>query len=74
MKSKMKAMRSEVKIWRAEDLAGFLELDKAGYAGSPTWVQKVVVQREKTRQGRVYRNVEDGLGEFIRLLESKGLV
>ncbi len=74
LKSKMKAMKSEVKIWRAEDLAGFLELDKAGYAGSPTWVQKVVVQKEKTRQGRVYRNVEDGLGELIRLLESKGLI
>lgn len=74
LKSKMKAMKSEVKIWHAEDLSGFLDPDKAGYAGSPTWVHKVVVQREKTRQVRIYRQVEDGIQELIRLLESKGLI
>jgi len=74
LKSKMRAMKSEVKIWHAEDLSGFLDLDKAGYAGSPTSVQKIVVQKEKTRQGKIYREVEDGLREFMRLLESKGLI
>ncbi|NHV98475.1 MAG: electron transfer flavoprotein subunit beta/FixA family protein [Thaumarchaeota archaeon] len=74
LKSKMKAMKSEVKIWHAEDLSGFLDLDKAGYAGSPTWVQKVIVQKEKTRQCRIHRQVEDGLQELMRLLEAKGLV
>ncbi|MEM3659175.1 MAG: electron transfer flavoprotein subunit beta/FixA family protein [Thermoproteota archaeon] len=74
LRSKMKAMKSQVKIWHAEDLSGFLEPDKTGYAGSPTSVQKVVVQGEKTRQGRVYRQVEEGLAELIRLFESKGLI
>ncbi|MCX8183560.1 MAG: electron transfer flavoprotein subunit beta/FixA family protein [Crenarchaeota archaeon] len=74
LKSKMKAMKSEVKIWRVEDLSGFLDPDKAGYAGSPTSVQKVVIQKEKTRQGRIYRQVEDGLQELMRLLESKGVI
>lgn len=74
LKNKLKAMKSEVKIWHAEDLSGFLDLDRAGYAGSPTSVQKVVVQREKSRQGRIFRGVEAGLEELIRLLEAKGLI
>ena len=74
LKNKLKAMKSEVKIWHAEDLSGFLDLDRAGYLGSPTSVQKVVVQKEKTRQGRIFREVETGLEELTRLLESKGLI
>lgn len=72
--NKLRAMRSEVKIWHASDLSGFLDLDKVGYLGSPTSVQKVVVQKEKTRKGKIFRDVNEGLEELMDFFEAKRLI
>jgi len=40
LKEKLKAMKSEVKIWHAENLADIIDLNKVGYNGSPTNVKK----------------------------------
>lgn len=74
LKNKLKAMKSEVKVWHASDLNGFLDLNEAGYSGSPTSVQRVIVQKEKTREGKIFRNVDEDLKEILNSLEVKGLI
>lgn len=61
LREKLKAMKAEVKIWHADDLADVLNLNNVGYAGSPTVVSKVVVPKEKERGRKVFKDANKGV-------------
>lgn len=74
LRDKLKAMKSEVKIWHYENLADVLNLSRVGYAGSPTLVSKVVVPRERERKQRVFKDINEGVKAVLEELVAKGLV
>jgi len=74
LREKLRAMKTEVKIWHAEDLANVLNLNKVGYVGSPTVVSKIVVLREKERGGKVFTNMNEGVKVVLEELARRGLV
>lgn len=57
IKEKLKAMKAEVVVWHAENLANVLNLSNVGYSGSPTMVSKIVVPKEK--EGKIFNNVNE---------------
>lgn len=74
LKDKLRAMKNEVKVWHATDLEGFVDLNCVGYLGSPTNVHKVVIPQERYREGKIFRNVEEGLENILNALKEGRLI
>jgi len=74
LKDKLRAMKSEVKVWHAVDLEGFVDMNCVGYFGSPTNVHKVVIPQERFREGKIFRNAEEGVESILNALEGKRLI
>lgn len=74
LKDKLRAMKSEVKVWHATDLEGFVDLNCVGYFGSPTNVHKVVIPQERYREGKIFRDAGEGLENILNVLRDKRLV
>ncbi|MBO3802179.1 MAG: electron transfer flavoprotein subunit beta/FixA family protein [Candidatus Brockarchaeota archaeon] len=74
LREKLKAMKAEIKIWHAENLTDIINLSNVGYAGSPTVVSKVVVPKEKGREGKVFKEINEGIKVVLEELAKKGLI
>lgn len=74
LKEKLRAMKAEVKIWHAEDLADVLNLNNVGYAGSPTVVSKVVVPKERERKGKIFKDINEGTKVVLEELARRRLI
>jgi electron transfer flavoprotein beta subunit len=74
LKEKLKAMRSEVKIWHAENLADIIDLNKVGYNGSPTNVKKIIIPKEKEREGKMFKDINEGINFILEEFIKRGLV
>ncbi|MBC7091634.1 MAG: electron transfer flavoprotein subunit beta/FixA family protein [Nitrososphaeria archaeon] len=74
LKDKLRAMKSDVKVWHAADLEGIIDLNCVGYFGSPTNVHKVVIPQERFREGKIFRSVNEGLENILNVLVKKRLI
>jgi len=74
LRENIRAIKAEVKIWHAEDLADVLNLNNVGYAGSPTVVSKVLVPEEKERGGKVFTDVNEGVKVVLEELARRRLI
>ncbi|MGQ9781177.1 MAG: electron transfer flavoprotein subunit beta/FixA family protein [Nitrososphaeria archaeon] len=74
LKEKIKALKTEVKVWHAEQMSQFLDLEKVGYTGSPTAVHKVVIPKEKERRGKVFKSAEEAIPVILEVLERERLI
>lgn len=74
LREKLRAMKTEVKIWHYEDMSEFLNPEKVGYIGSPTSVHKVIVPKEKERRGRIFKNVDEAIPAILEALERERLI
>lgn len=71
LKEKLKAMRTEIKIWRFQDISQIADLRNVGYSGSPTVVHKVVIPKEKARSGEIFKNIDHGIERILAFLEKR---
>ncbi len=71
LKDKLRARKAEVEKWSAADLAA--DGSKLGCAGSPTWVERIVVPPEKKRKREVLKG-EDAAATLITALDKDGLL
>ena len=74
LKDKLRAMKSDVRVWHAKDLEGIIDLNCVGYFGSPTNVHKVVIPQERFREGKIFRGVDEGVENILNVLVEKRLV
>ena len=74
LKEKLKAMRAQIRIWHMEDMSDVLEPNQIGYLGSPTSVNKVVIPKEKSREGKVFKNIEDAMPVILEALEREKVI
>ncbi|MEM3403053.1 MAG: electron transfer flavoprotein subunit beta/FixA family protein [Nitrososphaeria archaeon] len=74
LRDKLKAMKAEIKVWHANDLSDVINLANVGYFGSPTTVHKVVIPKEKERQGKTFKDVPGGVNFVLDALEAKKLI
>jgi len=74
LRDKLRAMKSEIKIWHANNLSDVINLANVGYLGSPTAVHKVVVPKEKERQGKIFKDVYEGVNALLDALADKKLI
>ncbi|MEM4883742.1 MAG: electron transfer flavoprotein subunit beta, partial [Nitrososphaerota archaeon] len=51
LKDLLRAKRSQVEVWTADDLSGYVPLDQLGFQGSKTRVVKVVIPSTEHRKG-----------------------
>ena len=59
LRDKLKARKSEIEIWDADDLADIADENKFGIKGSPTWVYRITVPSVEGRRGKVFRGTPD---------------
>ena len=71
LKEKLRAMRTEIKIWHSQDIFQISDLRNVGYLGSPTVVHKVVIPKEKVRNGEIYKNINQGIERILTFLEKR---
>jgi len=74
LKDKLRAMKSEVKVWHASDLEGFIDMKSVGYVGSPTNVHKVIIPQGRYREGKIFKNINEGLAGVMGALRDKRLI
>jgi len=74
LKEKLKAMKIQIRSWHSEDMLDVLEMDKIGYPGSPTSVNKVVVPKERSREGKVFKSVEEAMPTILEALERQKVI
>ncbi|MGQ9515320.1 MAG: electron transfer flavoprotein subunit beta/FixA family protein [Thermoproteota archaeon] len=74
LKDKLRAMKSNVEVWNASDLEGFIDLKCVGYVGSPTNVHKVIIPHGKYREGKIFRDLNEGLSSILEVLKDKRLI
>ncbi|MEM2846044.1 MAG: electron transfer flavoprotein subunit beta/FixA family protein [Nitrososphaerota archaeon] len=58
LKDLLRAKRSQVEVWTADDLSGYVPLDQLGFQGSKTRVVKVVIPSTEHRRGIMLRGDE----------------
>lgn len=58
LKDLLRAKRSQVEVWTADDLSEYVPLDQLGFQGSKTRVVKVVIPSTEHRKGIILRGDE----------------
>ena len=59
LRDKLKARKSEIEIWSADDLTNGAESNKFGIMGSPTSVYKITIPSVEGRRGKIFRGTSD---------------
>lgn len=71
-KNKMKARKSEIIKWSYEDLKEILKDTDIGAKGSPTKVKKIVIPPQSTREGKLYKDNDEGaVSDILNVLKEK---
>ncbi|OYT27523.1 MAG: electron transfer flavoprotein, beta subunit [Thermofilum sp. ex4484_82] len=70
LKDKLKAKKAEILIWTVDDLADVADVNRLGFAGSPTYVHKIEIPQEKIRKCQFLNGVE----ELAEILRQKGFL
>jgi electron transfer flavoprotein beta subunit len=74
LKEKLKVMRTNIPIWNTDFLSDVIKLDQIGYLGSPTSVNKVVIPKEKSREGKIFKDVGEAIPVIIEALEKEKVI
>jgi len=72
LKDLLRAKRTRVEIWTAEDLSENVSVDKLGFQGSKTRVIKVVIPKSEHRRGIILRG-GDAVEKIAEVLLEEGL-
>lgn len=73
LRDRMRARKSTIEIWGANDLADTADVNKFGLSGSPTTVSKVIVPSEKGRKGQFFQG-EEAESTLAEALDKEGLL
>ena len=75
LREKLKARKSKIEIWNADDLAEVADVSRVGISGSPTRVSKVIVPSEEGRKGIIFREEpEEAVKKLVEALERDGVL
>jgi len=70
LRDKLRARKSEIETWGAEDLADIADDGRFGIKGSPTWVYRITVPSVEGRRGKIFRGApEEAVRELVGELE-----
>jgi len=74
LKGKMRSMKVQIKSWHCEDMLDVLEMDKIGYVGSPTSVNRVVVPKERRGEGKIFRSVDEAIPAILEAVKKEKVI
>ena len=74
-KDKMRARKTDIVVWKHEDIADRLSAEEVGLKGSPTMVKKIQVPKLHERQGKLIRgNIPAAVETALHILAEKKVI